>query len=291
MIPFLVSTLYFCCYMKKLAALFLVLIFPYIVFGQKDSISKHEVYHVIPKYELTGSIALLTASYFGFRELDRISDFTADDIAKLDISKINAFDRPVASYDPAKYYNAQVRSDFFLNFSIASPILLALDRRARKDWLDLITLYLVTHTVDNAIYFGAAFPIRRARPFTYNNAVPMDERIGDAKSNSFFSGHVSFAATSTFFLVKVYTDIHQIKGWKRLALFTAAAVPPGLVGYYRVQGARHFRTDALLGMVIGAGTGILIPELHRKIKNNKRLSLQPYFSPIGANGFALQYTF
>jgi membrane-associated phospholipid phosphatase len=277
--------------MKKLAALYLVLLIPFIAPAQKDSVSKYETYNVNLKYELTGSLALLTASYFGFRELDRISDFTADDIAKLDINKINAFDRPIASYDPAKYDNAQVRSDFFLNFSIASPIILALDRRARKDWLDLITLYLVTHTVDNAIYFGAAFPIRRARPFTYNNAVPMEERIGDAKSNSFFSGHVSFAATSTFFLVKVYTDIHQIKGWKRLALFTAAAIPPGLVGYYRVQGARHFRTDALLGMAIGAGTGILVPELHRRVKGNKHISLQPYYSPTGSGGFTFNYKF
>lgn len=277
--------------MKKLTFIYLALIFPYIAFGQKDSTAKEKVYKVNLKYELTGSVALLTASYFGFRELDRISDFTADDIAKLNIDKINAFDRPVASYSPDKFSSAQARSDFFLNFSIASPIILALDRRARKDWLDLITLYLVTHTVDNAIYFGAAFPIRRARPFTYNTAVPMEERIGDAKSNSFFSGHVSFAATSTFFLAKVYTDYHQIKGWKRLALFTAAAIPPGLVGYYRVQGARHFRTDAMLGMVIGAGTGILIPELHRKMQKSKHLSLQPYFSPVGTNGLALQYTF
>jgi membrane-associated phospholipid phosphatase len=277
--------------MKKSAILYLVFIFPCLAFGQKDSTLKQEIYHVNPKYELTGSIALMTASYFGFRELDRISDFTADDIAKLNINNINSFDRPVASYSPDKFYDAQVRSDFFLNFSIASPIILALDGKARKDWLDLITLYLVTHTVDNAIYFGAAFPIRRARPFTYNNAVPIDERIGDAKSNSFFSGHVSFSATSTFFLVKVYTDYHQIKGWKRLALYTAAAIPPGLVGYYRVQAARHFRTDAILGMVIGASTGILIPELHRKLKKNKHLSLQPYFSPVGASGLAFQYTF
>ena len=277
--------------MKKSKILYLVLILPYLAFGQKDSTLKQEVYHVNPKYELTGSIALMTASYFGFRELDRISDFTADDIAKLNINNINGFDRPVASYNPDKFHDAQVRSDFFLNFSIASPIILALDGKARRDWLDLITLYLVTHTVDNAIYFGAAFPIRRARPFTYNNAVPIEERTGDAKSNSFFSGHVSFSATSTFFLVKVYTDYHQIKGWKRLALYTAAAIPPGLVGYYRVQAARHFRTDAMLGMIVGASTGILIPELHRKLKKNKHLSLQPYFSPVGATGLAFQYTF
>jgi hypothetical protein len=31
--------------------------------------------------------------------------------------------------------------------------------------------------------------------------------------------------------------------------------------------------------------------LHRKLQKSKHLSLQPYFSPVGANGLALQYTF
>jgi membrane-associated phospholipid phosphatase len=267
-----------------------ILLAPRLASAQNDTLKK-EVYNVNLKYELTGSVLFMTASYFGFRQLDRLSNFNEADLARLDMSKINAFDRPVASYNPDKFFQAQTRSDFFLNFSIATPIILALDSRIRKDWIKLVTLFLATHAVDNAIYFGAAYSIRRPRPFTYNNNIPVVERIGDAKSNSFFSGHVSFAATSTFFLVKVYTDYHHIKGWKRLALYTAAAVPPSLVGYYRVQGARHFRTDAILGLIIGASTGIVIPELHRKIKNDGRLTLQPYFSPMGAGGFTANYRF
>ncbi len=258
--------------------------------AQKDSLKK-QVYNVNLKYELTGSLVFMTASYFGFRQLDKLANFNEADLAKLNINNINAFDRPVASYDPAKFYRAQTRSDFFLNFSIATPVVLALDKRIRRDWLDIVTLFLATHAVDNAIYFGAAYSIRRARPFTYNTDIPVVERVGVAKSNSFFSGHVSFSATSTFFLVKVFTDYHQIKGWKRLALYTAAAVPPSLVGYYRIQAARHFRTDVLLGLVIGASTGIVIPELHRKVKNMDRISLQPYFSPTGAGGFTAYYRF
>jgi membrane-associated phospholipid phosphatase len=268
----------------------LLLIVPQFAIAQPDSINE-KPYRVSLKYELTGSVVFMTGSYFGFRQLDKLANFTEADLAKLDINKINAFDRPVASYDPNKFFKAQTRSDFFLNFSIASPVILALDKYVRRQWLELITLYLATHAVDNTIYFGLAYSIRRPRPFTYNKNIPVGERIGDAKSNSFFSGHVSFSATSTFFLVKVYTDIHQIKGWKRLALYTAAAIPPSLVGYYRVQGARHFRTDALLGLLIGSSSGILIPELHRHAKSNKHLSLQPYYSPTGAGGFTANYTF
>lgn len=258
--------------------------------ARKDSLAQ-EVYRVQPKYELTGAAVFMVASYFGFRELDRRSTFDESDIAKLNINNINAFDRPVARYDPAGFEQAQKHSDLFLNLSIASPVLLMLGKEMRKDWLDLLTLYLVTHAVDNAVYFAAAYPIRRARPFTYNPDIPMYQRTGDAKSNSFFSGHVSFSATSTFFMAKVFTDYYHIKGWKRLALYTAAAIPPGLVGYYRMHAGKHFRTDVILGMVIGASCGILIPELHRGIKGDKHMSLQPYFSPTGAGGFTFNYKF
>jgi len=269
----------------------LLLLSPRPAAAQRDSSGDGRMYKVNTKYELGGSLVFMTASYFGFRQLDRLANFNEQDVAKLNINNINAFDRPVASYDPAKFYRAQVNSDFFLNFSIASPVILALDRKARKNWLDLITLYLATHVVDNAVYFGAAYSIRRARPFTYNTSIPVNERISDAKSNSFFSGHVPFSATSTFFLVKVYTDLHQIKGWKRLALYTAAAIPPGMVGYYRVQSARHFRSDALLGLAIGSTIGIVVPELHRKMQTNEHFALSPYVSPLGTGGFTLNYQF
>ena len=47
-------------------------------------------------------------------------------------------------------------------------------------------------------------------------------------------------------------------------LFAGAAVPPAVVGYYRMKGGKHFRTDVLAGIAVGAATGILIPELHKR---------------------------
>ncbi len=258
----------------------------YPAMAQTDSLKKgpEEIYKMHLKYELSGSGAFVVASYFGFRALDRTATMTAEDVAKLNVKNINGFDRPIVNRNPAGFEKAQARSDFFLNFSIASPVLLMLDKKMRRDWLDLLTLYMVSHAADNAVYFGAAFAVRRARPFTYNPDIPMDLRTGEAKSNSFFSGHVSFAATSTFFLAKVLTDYHHIKGWKRLAIYSVAVVPPAMVGYYRMRSARHFKTDVLLGLLVGGTSGIVIPELHRITKKQGNISMAPYFSPDGASG-------
>lgn len=281
----------------KHIALYSLLLLPFLAQSQTtDTIishpDDHKIYKMHVKYELPASLVFMGISYFGFRELDRVSTFSEADVMKLNSGSINGFDRPVVFYNPANFTRAESRSDFFLNLSIASPVLLALDRRVRKDWLDLVTLFLVSHAVDNTIYFAAAFPVRRARPLTYNPDIPMSFRTGEARSNSFFSGHVSFSATSTFFAVKVLTDYHHIKGWQRLALYTAAAIPPGLVGYYRIQAGKHFRTDVLLGMLVGASSGILVPEFHRQLKKNKNLVLQPYFSPFdGGSGLSLSLKF
>ncbi|WP_118951909.1 phosphatase PAP2 family protein [Taibaiella helva] len=270
-----------------------LLLLPLFLHAQTDTTDR-KVYRMYLKYELPGSLAFMTGSFFGFKALDRASVMSESDVLKLNRADVNGFDRPVIDYNPAGFTKAEGRSDFFLNFSIASPVLLALDKRIRKDWLDLVTLYLVSHAVDNTLYFAAAFPVRRARPLTYNPDIPMSFRTGEARSNSFFSGHVSFSATSTFFLVKVFTDYHHIKGWQRVGLYTAAAIPPAMVGYYRMHAGKHFKTDVLLGLVIGGASGILVPELHRKWKEkqHQHLSLQPYFNPYGgATGLSMSYRF
>jgi membrane-associated phospholipid phosphatase len=176
----------------------------------------------------------------------------------------------------------------FLNIAILSPLVLALDKQVRKDWLNLTTMFLVTHSVNNALYFAGAYSVRRYRPLTYSPGLPLDQKIGDAKTNSFFSGHVSFSATSTFFAAKVYTDYHHIRGGKRLLFYSAAAVPPLLVGYFRMQAGKHFRTDVGLGLLVGAASGILVPELHRK--KNKHIAIEPLYIG-GYSGLTLNVGF
>ncbi len=251
------------------------------------------IYHVRRAYELPASVAFLGASYFGFRELDKHASLTEADVLKLDPSQINRFDRPVAFYNPARFEQAQQRSDLFLNIAIASPALLALSKQVRHNALDLLILYTTTHAINNVVYFGVTYPIRRARPLTYNSGLPLEEKIGQAKSNSFFSGHVSFSSTATFFGAKVLTDYYHIKGWKRIGIYTLASVPPILVGVNRMQAGKHFRTDVITGFLIGAACGIVVPELHKRhnqpSSHASQLSWDAEFSPGSFSGIHLRY--
>jgi membrane-associated phospholipid phosphatase len=276
--------------MKVYLTLLIVLTHTLVSFGQPDSASRSP-YRVYRAYELSGSLVVLGASFFGYRKLDHYAKLNADEVATLNPARINAFDRPVAYLDPARFDAAQKRSDRFLNLSIASPLLLILSKRIRNEGLDVLTLYTTAHAVNNILYFATAFSIRRARPLTYNPAVSISEKTGDAKSNSFYSGHVAFSTTATFFGAKILTDFYHIKGWKRIAIFTAAAIPPTLVGVNRMWAGKHFRTDVMTGLVIGAAVGIGVPELHRITRKTGRLSLQPQFTLTGQRGFTATYSF
>jgi len=96
-------------------------------------------------------------------------------------------------------------------------------------------------------------------------------------TDSFFSGHVSLTASATFFMAKVFSDYHPQLGAKKWLLYTAALVPPALVGYGRYRGLMHFPSDILLGFTIGATVGILVPHLHKTAKEeNSSLSVIPF---------------
>ena len=270
--------------MMRIATLLCFLLYATAAAAQVDTVPERvKIYKAKPQYELPFGAACIFASSAGFTQLDKISHMTEAQILKLDPYKVNSFDRSIAFIDPKGFAKAQSNSDFFLNVSLFTPIILALDKKVRKDWLDLAGIFLMSHTVDNLLYFGGTFPFRRARPLVYNPKVPLSDKFGGGKSNSFFSGHVSFAATSTFFTAKVYTDYHNIRGWKRLPYYAIAAIPPAMVGYFRMRAGKHFKTDVITGFIAGAASGIFVPELHRFKKKLKNVSFYPFFTP-GSTG-------
>ena len=262
----------------------ILLCFPGVITAQKDS-SNPAVYRVNAKYLLPASAVGVVLSTFGFREVEKLASMDAADVAKLNVNNINSFDRPIALLDPAQFPAAQQRSDVLLNVCLFTPLLLAFDKEIRKDWVDILSLYLASHALDNAVYFSAGFTVRRPRPMVYNPNVSLGEKVGGGKSSSFFSGHTSFSATAMFFMAKVYTDYHHIRGWERVLIYTVAAVPATLVGYYRMEAGKHFKTDVITGLAVGAAAGILVPEFHRIKKNKHPFVVKPWYDQ-GAGGLA-----
>jgi membrane-associated phospholipid phosphatase len=68
-----------------------------------------------------------------------------------------------------------------------------------------------------------------------------------------------------------------------------SAALPAVVGYYRYKAGEHFLSDNILGYVLGAGTGILVPALHKN-KNFDHVSIAPAIWP-DAKGISIAYNF
>jgi hypothetical protein len=160
------------------------------------------------------------------------------------------------------------------------PALLGLDKKIRKDWLDILFMYIeghiVTHTVYAYSWFGPMFQ-NRFRPLTYYTNLSLADRRKEGNRNSLFSGHVGSTAFTSFFIAKVYCDYHPELGAAKYLLYSAALVPPLAMGYFRVKAMAHFPSDDMVGLTLGAAVGIILPEIHKF--NKKGITLGMFCTP------------
>ncbi len=123
---------------------------------------------------------------------------------------------------------------------------------------------------------------KRPRPYVYNTELPLDQRTNSTSRKSFFSGHTSQTAAACYFFAKVITDYHPtLDRAYKIGLWTFAASVPAINGYLRVKAGKHFPTDVITGYVIGAASGVIIPQLHRTkkskdLKEKLDIGLLPY---------------
>lgn len=268
---------------------FLLLLFCLNSFGQIPKISSEKIYALNLKIEVPGTIGLLGGTLFGFEYLTRKSTLELEEVLSLNRNNIWWFDRIATKQDASFRNRAHNISDFFLNSSVLLPGVLAFDDKIRKDCFDLLVLYGETHAINTSFYILNAGFISRTRPFCYHPDVPPEDKLARETRNSFFSGHVSSAASASFFMAKVYSDYHPEMGNKKYWLYAAAVIPPSLVGYYRFRAMKHFPTDILLGFGIGAAAGVLIPEMHRIKENGSQFTFVPFAGRY--NGLQVSYTF
>ena len=255
--------------MRTYLFLLFTLIFPCTtVFAQKDSLqSKTKIYQLNYVLDIPITITGLVASKYGTdylrgrepRDMDRISELNPDNIWW--------FDRGATKQDPLQADKYLQRSNVFMRGAMFLPALMFLDPKVRDIWYDYTLLYLEAQSINASAYLVGAMPISRLRPFMYNPDESMERKLGRNTTNSFFSGHTSVVATSTFFVVKVYFDLHP-DAHNRLLWYSLASIPPAITGYCRYKAAKHFPTDILTGFGVGVLTGILVPEWHKSKANS-----------------------
>ncbi len=201
----------------------------------------------------------------------------------------NWFDRWALKLDPSQRNTFETYSSNLALAIYCLPAFLALDESIRRDWVDMLGMYLETQSITFSVYnispLGPNFQ-GKYRPLAYYN-LPDNQRNSGNNRNSFYSGHTASATTATFFMTKVYLDYHPDLGWGKYLLYGAASVPPLFMGYLRVRALDHFPSDIAAGFVIGALCGVLDPELHR-IKN-RNISLAGLSTSNGGTGLCIKW--
>jgi membrane-associated phospholipid phosphatase len=241
-----------------------------------------------------GAVSLLLND-FGFRRLRGKDRLNNAELAALDPAEVIGVDRVALRQDPGRREQSEVISDRFFQGAILLPFTLFLDREIRSDWIDISLLYLETQSLASVFYYYGAGPtfFNRLRPISYYEELDLFTRNDGNSRNSFYSGHVSTVAVGTFFFAKVYADYHPgLSGWGKAGLYTLAAVPPVLTSVYRVRALKHWPTDTVFGALVGAGFGILTPQLHKRWqrKHESRLSLTGAYG-ADFKGIGLSLTF
>lgn len=159
-------------------------------------------------------------------------------------------------------------SDILLYSTMALPFVHYSGKVCRDQGLIIGAMALETFFITDGITNITKALIKRYRPYTYNQELPVEEKLSSSARYSFVSGHTSNTAAFGFFTAKVYSDLYPDSKWKPL-IWTIGAGVPAATAYLRYKAGKHFPTDVIAGYALGASIGYLIPHLH-KINNEER---------------------
>ena len=230
------------------------------------------VYHINPWVSggiITAGAGASLAAWRNTFHKPEIDDSEFTYINKNNVSKFDSWALSLAL--PQDRDEWEVYATLIQSFTAALPFALSFDKRMQHARLDLLLLYLETSAITITFYqIGPLGPLfhDRYRPVVYYDTLSREVRDIGYNRNSFYSGHVAFAASCSFFLAKVYSDYHPELEANKYLVFGAALIPPLVMGYIRLKELMHFPSDILVGLGVGALCGIVVPEIHRLVQRN-----------------------
>jgi membrane-associated phospholipid phosphatase len=188
-----------------------------------------------------------------------VEPLTPEAIASLDPTSIWGVDRWVTrNFSPW----AAEFSDNFLFSSYALPLTLLLDQPSRKDFGKVGLFTLESLIVNNGITNLTKVLAKRIRPFVYNPNIPLPMKVSKKARYSFFSGHASNTACMYFLTASMFSDFYPDSDLRPF-VWTTAIVVPAFTGYLRMRAGKHFLSDVVVGYLVGAAVGMIIPALHK----------------------------
>lgn len=162
--------------------------------------------------------------------------------------------------------------------------------RGGKETAQQITLINVEALALTGLVFRAIeVSVARARPFVWDckTSGGKDEQChekGIRGTNSFMSGHAGVAATGAALICTHQLHL-QLYGRVGAPFTCATAISLAVMaGVGRVVADKHYATDVVTGWIIGALSGILVPELlhYRYKKEDTTTSASPVMVSFGS---------
>jgi membrane-associated phospholipid phosphatase len=179
----------------------------------------------------------------------KVNSLNPEDISGFDRIAIGPFQEDVLA-------DAIVYSSFFL------PLTFLANDDTREDFGNLSLMYgevVLLNAGINGLVKGLT---TRNRPYVYDNTSPAEAKYKVNARHSFYSGHTSFTASNSFFTARVFSE-YLTDNTAQILIWSAAALIPAVAGFSRVNTHNHFPTDVIVGYIVGAAIGYLIPEIHK----------------------------
>lgn len=247
----------------------LFIVFHLNTFAQNKNESPYETDLLKDGIWITAGVGLNVAGVLLIQNKPELTDAELNALSKDDIWGVDRW--------AAGNYSEQANSDSYIPMftSFALPLALLLNKNERSNAGQLSVLFIESMATTGALFSITAGLVQKSRPLVYNTSLEVEERIGNDEQRSFFAGHTAATASATFFAAKVFNDFNPDSPWKPVVWGVAAAIP-ATVGYLRIRSGKHFLTDNLIGYAVGAASGIIIPEIHKK--KNKNIEIYPAMS-------------
>jgi len=208
---------------------------------------------------------------------------TEDGVNSLNQEDVNSFDRiAIGPYQEDILGDALVYSSFLL------PLTFLAYEDTKQDFGNLSLMYgevVILNAGINGLVKGLT---TRTRPFVYDENSPADKKYNVDTRHSFYSGHTSMTASNSFFTARVFTE-YLTDNTAKVLIWSAAALIPAVTGLSRINTHNHFPTDAIVGYIVGAAIGYLIPELHKYENENNESTIPEQFIHKPILGFQVSF--
>ncbi|MBC7692567.1 MAG: phosphatase PAP2 family protein [Methylotenera sp.] len=176
-------------------------------------------------------------------------------------------------------------SDITTGAAVIAPVLLDwMDLGTSQEFLEDLTVYSETLSINGALVTLAKYTVQRPLPRTYAGDPKLVNSPGGYRS--FYSGHTSLTMASLS-AASMTLNLRHHSGALPWILTGAITLS---VAAERVAAGRHFYTDVAVGAAAGALVGILVPFFHERRKRETSTSTVSFNFVPTPEGALAQWT-